>query len=241
GHRRRVAQVLDLQPLRLVHRPRHPPREPAPLRAPAGQAQPLLQGHHGHRIPLRVPGLGVGRARRHRQPHRLRPLDALQALRDGPELLQPGHQRALHPVRDRARRWPDPLLHGLPRRCLHRGRGAQRQGRRGQAHGAQARSAPCPRQGRGAAAEPQRGPLAQGQGAGGAAAAELEHRLRRRRGDRTPLPPAGRDRHAVLHHRRFRHPRRPGRDHPRTRHHGAGTCFPGQGPGLPRRADAGRL
>ena len=31
-------------------------REPALFRAPAGEAQPLLQGHHGHRIPLRLPG-----------------------------------------------------------------------------------------------------------------------------------------------------------------------------------------
>ena len=70
-HGRRVAQVLDEGAHVLVHRPGHPRGEPALLRAPAGEAQPLLQGHHRHRIPLRFPGLGVGRARRHRQPHRL--------------------------------------------------------------------------------------------------------------------------------------------------------------------------
>ena len=80
-HRRAVAPVLDEGTHVLVHRPGHPGRQPALLRAPAGEAQPLLQGHHGHRIPLRVPGLGVGRARGHRQPHGLRPLHARQGLR----------------------------------------------------------------------------------------------------------------------------------------------------------------
>ena len=65
-----------------------------------------------------------------------------------------------------------------------------------------------------------------------AAAADLERRLRRRRRDRPPLPPAGRDRHAVLHHRRLRHPHRPGRDGPGPRHDGAGAggARPGAGP-----------
>src|SRR3712207_7394920 len=36
---------------------------------------------------------------------------------------------------------------------------------------------------------------------------ELERRLRRRRRDRPPVPPAGRDRDAVLPDRRLRHPR----------------------------------
>ena len=44
---------------------------------------------------FRLPGLGVGRARGHRQPHRLRPADPRQALRAGPVLLRPGRQRAL--------------------------------------------------------------------------------------------------------------------------------------------------
>ena len=57
----------------LVHRPRHRPRQPAPLRAPAGEALPLLQAHRRHRVPLRLRRPRVGRARGHRQPHRLRP------------------------------------------------------------------------------------------------------------------------------------------------------------------------
>ena len=45
-HGRRVARVLDEGAHVLVHRPGHPRGEPALLRAPAGKAQPLLQGHH---------------------------------------------------------------------------------------------------------------------------------------------------------------------------------------------------
>ena len=60
------------------------------------------------------------------------------------------------------------VLHGVPGRRLHRGRGAERQGRGGQAHRAAAGSATGPGQGRGAAAVPQRGPVAQGQGTGAA-------------------------------------------------------------------------
>ena len=76
-HRRGVAPVLDRPAHPLVHRPRHRPRQPAALRAPEGEAVALLEAHGRHRVPLRLPGLGVGRARGHRQPHRLRPEDAL--------------------------------------------------------------------------------------------------------------------------------------------------------------------
>ena len=53
-----------------------------------------------------------------------------------PVLLRPGHQRALDAVRHRAGGRADPLADGVPRRGLHRGRGAQRQGRRRHPHGA---------------------------------------------------------------------------------------------------------
>ena len=53
------------------------PGQPAALRAPQGEAVALLEAHGGHRVPLRVHRPGVGRAGGHRQPHRLRPDDAL--------------------------------------------------------------------------------------------------------------------------------------------------------------------
>ncbi len=68
-----------------------------------------------------------------------------------------------------------------------------------------------------------------------AAAQDLERRVRRRPGDRTPLPPPGRDRHPVLHHRRLRHPRRRRRDDPRTRLDEPGARGPRPGAVLPGR------
>ena len=47
-----MAPVLDRRAHPLVRRPRHRPRQPAPLRAPAGEAEPLLQAHRRHRVPL---------------------------------------------------------------------------------------------------------------------------------------------------------------------------------------------
>ncbi len=74
----------------LVHRPRHQGRQPASLRAPEGEVVALLEAHRRHRVPLQLHRLRVGRARRHRQPDRLRPVVAQPALRAGPVLLRPG-------------------------------------------------------------------------------------------------------------------------------------------------------
>ena len=76
--------------------------EPALLRAPEGEAVALLDAHRRHRVPLRLRRLRVRRARGHRQPHRLRPADALEALGRRPDVLRPGEERALDAVRDRA-------------------------------------------------------------------------------------------------------------------------------------------
>ena len=65
---------------------------------------------------------------------------------------------------------------------------------------------------------------------------QLERRVRRRRPDRPPLPPAGRDRHAVLPHGRLRDARRPGGHHPRPGLDDPGAGRPRPGAGLPRRA-----
>ena len=99
---------------------------------------------------------------------------------------------------------------------------------------------PAARAGQGgrAAAVAQRRPDAEGEGPRGDAAAELERRVRRRGRDRPPLPPAGRDRHAVLRHGRLRHPRRPGRDGARARHDEAGARRAGRRPRLAGAATA---
>ena len=110
----------------------------------------------------------------------------------------------------------------------------EHQGRGRQADRAAARPAARARQGRGAAAVPQRRPLAQGEGPRRGAAPPLERRLRRLRRDRPPLPPPGRDRHAVLRHRGLRDPRGPRGHRPRARLDGAGA-------GLARRGDGLRL
>ena len=190
---------------------------------PQEKLQPLLQAHRRHRVPLQLRRLGVGRARGHRQPHRLRPHDARQALRPGPVLLRPGRRRALHALRHRAGGRPVAQPDDLPGRRLHRGRGAQHQGRRRQAHRAAARPAPRAGQGRGAAAVRNADLSPKAKDLAAELRQQLERRLRRRRRDRPPLPPPGRDRHAVLRHRRLRHPRGQRGDRPRARHDGAGA------------------
>ncbi len=69
----------------------------------------------------------------------------------------------------------------------------------------------------------------------------LERRLRRRRRDRPPVPQAGRDRHAVLRHRRLRLARRRRRDRARARHHGAGAHPHHRAARLPGRAPRRRV
>ena len=146
-------------------------------------------GHDRRRVPLPV---RLGRAGGHRQPQRLRPHPARQALGREARLLRPGDERALRAVRDRAggRRRPDD--DGVPARRLRRGRG-QRRG----AH----RAAPAP-------------PPGAVQGGGAPAVEEgdadsrsparccrrcsrpVHVRLRRDADHRPALPAPGRDRHA---------------------------------------------
>ena len=115
--------------LQLVHRPGHQQGPRAPVRAPAGEALALLQADRRHRVQVRLRRHRVGRARGHREPHGLRPQRAQQGLGRRPVVLRPGGRRALDAVRDRAggRRGPGrPDVHA---RRVHRGRGAERQGR----------------------------------------------------------------------------------------------------------------
>ena len=159
-HRRGVVRVLDRRLRGLVPRPRHHAREPPALRAPEREAVPLLEEDRRPRVPVPVRGQRVGRAHGRRQPHRLRPEDALREVGRRPVVLRPDQERALDPVRDRAGVRPHPRADGLPRRRLRRRRGAQHQGRRRQAHGAAPRPPPRAGQGRGAAALAQRAAVA---------------------------------------------------------------------------------
>ena len=65
-----VVRVLVSGAVRLVPRPRHARRAAAAARPRPRRAVPLLVGHLRRRVPVPV---GLGRARGHRQPHRLRP------------------------------------------------------------------------------------------------------------------------------------------------------------------------
>ena len=66
----------------------------AAVRAPEGEAVALLEADGRHRVPIRLPGFGVGRARRHREPHRLRPVGALRRVGGRPLVLRPrGNER----------------------------------------------------------------------------------------------------------------------------------------------------
>ncbi len=212
-------QVLDRDPAEVVHRPRYRPGEPAPLRASQGEAvalqrpAPPISSTSSASPATR----GVSWRVSPTAPTSTCPRHA-KAFRCGPVVLRPGHRLAIRAVRHRARRRPDPVADGLPGRRVPRGRGPERQGRRGQAHRAAARPAAGPGQGGGAAVVAQRGPVSEGARPGGRAAPVLEHRLRRRGRDRPALPPPGRDRHPVLHHRGLRFARRPGRHHPGARH-----------------------
>ena len=87
------------------------------------RALALLGGHRRRGVPL---PLGLGRARGHRQPHRLRPEGPRRALGRAARVLRPGHRRALRALRHRARRRRHPHHDGLPPRRLRRGRGRRR-------------------------------------------------------------------------------------------------------------------
>ena len=201
--------------LQLVSRPGYQVSDRLRLRAhDSRRAQPLLVGHCRRGVPVPV---GLGRARGHRQPGRLRPALPLRALRRAPRVLRPGHRRALRAPRDRAGRGRDAGRHGLPDgRLRHRG-GQQRGARR-----AAARPPAGALPGGGAAAVAQGHPGAGGPPGVRPAQGQLELRLRRDPGHRAPLPPPGRDRHAAVRDRRLRHPRRRRGDGARPRHHGPG-------------------
>ena len=143
---------------------------------------------------------GVRRARGHRQPDRLRPDHALQALRRRPVLLRPGQGRAVDAVRDRAGGRPHPRGAGVPARRVRRGRGA----RTPRAASTSARSCGSTRGWRRSRWRCCRCPATptcrRRHVTWRRAAQALERGVRRRRRDRPALPAPGRDRHALLRH-----------------------------------------
>ena len=146
-----------------------------------------------------------------------------RALRRRPVLLRPGDRRALVPVRHRAGGRADPrvlafLLDAYDEDEAPNAKGGvdKRTVLRFDPRLAPVKVAVLPLS-RNADLSPKARDLA------AELRTHLERRVRRRRRDRPPLPPPGRDRHAVLRHRRLRHPRRPGRHGPRARLDGPGA------------------
>ena len=82
-------------------------------------------GHVRRRVHVPV---GLGRARGHRQPQRLRPQRSTQVLGPGPHLLRPGARPPLPAVRDRARGRRRPRDARVPARRVRRRRTSTRQG-----------------------------------------------------------------------------------------------------------------
>ena len=154
------------------------------------------RGHGRRGVPLPV---GLGRARGHRQPGRLRPHRPRQGVGRVARLLRPADQRALHALRDRAggRRHPD--HDGLPARRLHRGRGRGRG-----PHRAAPALAPGALSGGRAPAVEEGHPRAAGPPGALQPAAALHVRLRRDPEHREALPAPGRGGDAVVRHRRLR-------------------------------------
>ena len=144
-----------------------------------------------HRVPVQLRGQRVGRARGHRQPHRLRPVDAHQAL--GTDLVffdQTTNSKytpyVIEPAAGLAR-----SLMTFPRRCLHRGRGSQHQGRRGQARRVRLDPRLAPVKAAVLPLSRNEDLSPEGPRPRRPAAPQLEHRLRRQPGDRQALPPPG--------------------------------------------------
>ena len=151
-------------------------------------------------------GQRVGRARGHRQPHRLRPHDALEALRRGPVLLRPGHRRALDRRTSSSRRpGLGPVDDGVPVDAYAEDEAPNTKGGvdkrivlRLDPRLAPVKVAVLPLS-RNADLSPEARDLAAD------AAPHWNVDFDDAGRDRPPLPPPGRDRHAVLRHGRLRH------------------------------------
>ena len=219
GHE--VVRALEGEALPVLPRPRHQEVEAALPPARSRRAGPLRQGRLRHpvRVPVRLEGAGG-----HPQPHRLRPEAPHRVLGQGPLLPRRGVEGALHPLHHRDLRGPDP----------HGARGALRRLRRGRGGGREARGAALPppdrpdHGGRLPAGEEGR-PGRAGAQARRRAVRGVPHVLRRGRGHRPPVPPAGRGRDAVLRHRGLPVQGGPDRHRAVPRQHAAGAGEDGRG------------
>ena len=208
--------------------------QPAALRAPEGEAVALLQADRGHRVPVRLRRQRVGRAGGHRQPDRLRPArpTASTPAPTCPTSTRPTASASCPYVIEPAAGLTRSLMAFLVDAYVEdeapntKGGVDKRTVLRLDPRLAPVKVAVLPLS-RNEALSPKARDLA----------AELrqvlERRLRRRPGDRPPLPPPGRDRYAVLRHRRLRHPRGRRGHHPRARLDEPGAGLPGQGHRLP--------
>ncbi len=213
---REVVRVLVHRADELVLRSRCPVRDAAPPCPRRRRVVALLDGHVRRRVPVPV---GMGRGRGHRPAHRLRPHPAFRST--------PARSSTTSTRRPTSATSPyviEPavgvtrLFADLPARRLRRGRRQRRD-----AHGAAPAPATRAVQGRRAAAVEEGHADAAGPRGAQDAQRALHGRLRRDAGDRSPVPPPGRDRHAVVRHGRLRLARRRRRDDPRSRHDRAGA------------------
>ena len=210
----------------LVRRPRHRPRQPAPLRAPAGEALPLLQAHRRHRVPLRLrrPELGELEGIANRTDFDLKQ-HSEHSGKDLSYFDQASNERYVPYVIEPAAGLTRSLMAFLVDAYTEdeapntKGGVDKRVVLRLDPRLAPVKVAVLPLS-RNADLSPK------AEGARRRAAPELERRLRRLRRHRPPLPPPGRDRHAVLRDRRLRHPRRQRGHRPRARHDDAGAGQP---------------
>ena len=203
------------------------------LRAPQGEAVALLQAHRRHRVPVRLRRHRVGRARGHRQPHRLRPDD--HAAASGADLSYQDQATG-----ERCTPYVIEPAAGLSRATLAFLLDAYAEDEAPNTKGGVDKRVVLRLDPRLAPVKVAVLPLSRNADLSPVArdlAAELrrqlERRLRRRRRDRPALPPPGRDRHAVLRHGRLRDPRGPGRDRARARLDGPGAHLAGPGHGVP--------
>ena len=231
--RDQVVRVLVRGALQLVRRPRDPETEhPASARATTEESWPTTRPG-----PRTWSSASPWAGRSWRASPTATDFDltaALQVQRQEPGVLRRGPRPALRALRRRARGRGRPL-HGR-RSCSTPTTRTRSAARRASCCGSTPRLAPY--QGRGAPAVPQGDAAAHGPRGAPPARERLMIQYDDTQSHRPPLPPPGRGRHAVLRHRRLRDARRPGRHHPRARHHPAGPAPPrhagGRAVGSPR-------